>query len=172
MHKLGISIMDNQFLVWLSGFLNTSEKEAQKLLENELSRYFLIVWSIYEAKCFNGFVQIKKMKQFVDKIEKSIDPKIINDDAKYFHKRYGDKEKYRHLIYKGDNSKFREIINKKYSDLTVNEKIYLLAFVTYRYRNNIFHGSKGIESWLRFDEQIKKCIQILQIFISAKLTTA
>ncbi len=161
-------------MVWISGFLKTTEKEAQKLLDNELARYFLIVWSIYEAKCFDGFVKIEKMKQFVDKIEKSIDPKSIDNDSEYFHKRYRDKDKYRNLIYKEkyDSEKFRKIIDKEYSDLTINEKIYLLAFVTYRYRNNIFHGSKGLESWLTFDEQIKKCIQILQVFINSELTTA
>jgi len=161
--------MDKEYLVWLSKFLNTTEKEAKKLLDNELARYFLIVWSIYEAKCFKGFVKMGKMEQFVNKIEKSIDIESINTDSEYFHKRYGNKDKYRNLIFskKHDSKKFREIIDKEYSELTINEKIYLLAFVTYRYRNNIFHGSKGIETWLTFNEQIKKCINILQLFINS-----
>ncbi len=166
--------MDKIFLIWLSKYLQTTETEAQKLLDNELARYFLIVWSIYEAKCFDGYVKFNKLKGFVDRIEKSIEPESINNTTKYFHCRYQDKQNYRHLIHgkDWDCPNFDKIIGKDYENLTINEKIYMLAFVTYRYRNNIFHGSKKIASWLKFDEQIKKCIEILQIFIDASLKAA
>ena len=160
--------MDKEFLKWLSKYLGSDEKETNKLLDNELSRYFLIVWSIYEAKCFGGFVKVDKFNEFVKGIIGTIDANRINDSAEYFHKRYQDKKKYQNLIHsKNGNPRFDEILKKAYTDLTVEEKIFLLTFVTYRYRNNIFHGNKGISSWLKYDKQIKKCIYVLQEFINA-----
>ena len=155
--------MDKEFLKWLSKYLGSDEKETKKLLDNELSRYFLIVWSIYEAKCFRG-----KFNEFVKGIIGTIDANRINDSAEYFHKRYQDKKKYQNLIHgKNGDPTFDEILKKQYADLTVEKKIFLLTFVTYRYRNNIFHGNKGISSWLKYDKQIKKCIYVLQEFINA-----
>jgi hypothetical protein len=140
----------------------------KEFLDTELLRSFFLVWSIYEAKCFNGFVRIKELKSFVDKIEKSIDPDNIENEAEYFHKRYQEGKLYKNLIFgnKYDNPECRRIIEKRYADLTIKEKLYLLAFVTYRYRNYIF---KGIQSWLQVKDQIEKCISILQTFISAYL---
>ena len=160
--------MDKEFLKWLSKYLEADEKETKKLLDNELSRYFLIVWSIYEAKCFRGFVKVDKFNEFVKGIIGTIDANRINDSAEYFHKRYQDPKKYQNLMHgKNRNSSFDEILKKEYADLMVEQKIFLLTFVTYRYRNNIFHGNKGISSWLEFDKQIKKCIYVLQEFINA-----
>lgn len=160
--------MHKEFLKWLSEYLGADEKETNKLLDNELARYFLIVWSIYEAKCFKGFVKVKKFNEFVKGIVWTIDANRINDSAEYFHKRYQDDKRYQNLIHgKNRDFSFDEILKKRYADLTVEEKIFLLTFVTYRYRNNIFHGNKGISSWLKYDKQIKKCIYVLQVFINA-----
>jgi len=160
--------MHKDFLNWLSEYLGADEKETNKLLDNELARYFLIVWSIYEAKCFKGFVKDYKLNEFAKRMVGTIDSNGINDSAEYFHKRYQDKKKYQNLIHgKNGNPRFDEILKKGYTNLTVEEKFFLLTFVTYRYRNNIFHGNKGISSWLRYDEQIKKCIYVLQVFINS-----
>jgi len=32
-------------------------------------------------------------------------------------------------------------------------------------RNNIFHGNKGVESWLQFAEQIEMCQGVMQKLI-------
>lgn len=162
--------MHKEFLKWLSEYLEADEEETNKLLNNELARYFLIIWSIYEAKCFKGFVKVDKFNDFVEGIVGIIDTSRINDSAKYFHKRYQYNKKYQNLIHKNRCSRFSEILKKEYTDLTVEKKIFLLTFVTYRYRNNIFHGNKGISSWLEYDEQIKKCIYVLQEFINASST--
>jgi len=160
--------MHKDFLKWLSKYLGADEEKTNELLDNELSRYFLIVWSIYEAKCFEGFVKEHKLNGFAKRMVGTIYSNRINNSAEYFHKRYQDKKKYQNLIHsKNGNPRFNEILKKGYTNLTVEEKIFLLTFVTYRYRNNIFHGNKGISSWLKFDEQIKKCIYVLQEFINA-----
>lgn len=37
-----------------------------------------------------------------------------------------------------------------------------MTYIVYRYRNNMFHGNKGLESWLQFEEQIKDCITVMK----------
>ncbi|MHC4147428.1 MAG: hypothetical protein ACYSUD_21985 [Planctomycetota bacterium] len=161
--------MDKEFLRWLAEYLKSDEKEVTKLLENELARYFLIVWSICEAKCFDGYAKPGKLHKFAKENAKTIEAKRINNNAEYFHKRYQDKEKYSNLIHDRKNASFKKILEKEYLDVAIEENIFLLAFVAYRYRNNIFHGNKGISSWLKFEKQIEKCIDVLQVFIDASL---
>jgi len=61
--------------------------------------------------------------------------------------------------------KFKKILTKDISNLKPDEVIFFLVLVVYRYRNNIFHGNKGVESWLQFKDQIEYCIRIMQILI-------
>ena len=44
--------------------------------------------------------------------------------------------------------------------------VFFLTFVVYRFRNNIFHGNKRVDAWLRFQPQIQDCIRVMQIMIS------
>jgi len=160
--------MKEQFTNWLSTHLKVSRRNINILLKDELATYFFMTWSIYESKCYNGFANINSLKKFISVIENKVSVGIIEEDAKYFHKRYQNQINYKHLIYdkKNDNIEFRIIISKEYSVLTLYEKLFLLSFVIYRYRNNIFHGNKGIESWLKYKEQIQKCITIMQLFLN------
>ncbi len=161
--------MNDKMLLWLSNYLVAQEQEVRKLLDNEIARYFLIVWSIYEAKCFKEGFGKKEIEKFAAQTEKLIDLNLIDDYAKYFHIRYQDRNKYENLLHKHEFPRLDKIINSKYDTLNANDKIYLLVVVTNRYRNNIFHGSKGIESWLQFDEQIRKCIEVIQQFIDGSV---
>lgn len=34
------------------------------------------------------------------------------------------------------------------------QRIFFLAIVAYRFRNNMFHGNKGVQSWLLYTKQI------------------
>ncbi len=65
-----------------------------------------------------------------------------------------------------NNPRLLELLAKPFSDIRNEEIIYLLVFVIYRYRNNIFHGNKGVQSWLNYQEQIKHCTRVMQVMIS------
>ena len=51
-------------------------------------------------------------------------------------------------------------------ELSESDMIFMLVFVIYRFRNNIFHGNKGVGSWLQYKEQIKWCFTVMQLLIS------
>jgi hypothetical protein len=58
-----------------------------------------------------------------------------------------------------------KIFSKKLNELDTYETTFMLLVVIYRFRNNIFHGNKGVQSWLVYREQIDLCINAMQFFI-------
>ena len=57
------------------------------------------------------------------------------------------------------NDYYKRILRKNdFKDVTTQEKISLLLFVIYRYRNNIFHGAKSIDQWSQYTDQINDCL--------------
>lgn len=120
--------MDDEFLSWLSTYLGTDRKEeVQNLLNDPLARYFLIIWSIYEAKCFDGFVKIKDFDEFVRKLTTVMNISTVEEHAKYFYDRYQDEDKRRNLLHKQQDSKFDQIIKKTFNELKDEDKFYLLV---------------------------------------------
>ena len=160
-----------EFVDWLSKHLKANVADIEIIMKDEVATNFFITWSIFEPECYNGFANIGMIKQFVEDIESNISQNVIEDDTKYFHIRYQDKDNYRHLIFenKNDNQTFKEIIEKSYEELSFKDKLFLLLFVIYRYRNNIYHGNKRIESWLKYKIQIQKCTALMQIFLDSKV---
>jgi hypothetical protein len=68
----------------------------------------------------------------------------------------------------------KKLLAIPFEELTKKQVIELLAYVVYRFRNNMFHGAKGVQSWLQYREQIRLCVEVLQVFVSyaeAKLPT-
>ncbi len=57
---------------------------------------------------------------------------------------------------------------ERFSDLLAEkEKAVKFALcIIIRYRNNMFHGNKGVSSWLAYRQQINDCTCLMQHFIS------
>lgn len=160
---------------WFADYLQQDVNQIEKLLTDRTAVSFLIAWSILESKCFKGFANIQELKEISTQISKTKnDNEELIDLAKYFHTRYQDKQLYKNLTYNSKPSVVELILGKAFSDLNSYDRIFLLLFVVYRFRNNIFHGNKGVESWLAFREQISYCVCVIQIIVTkhSKLTTS
>lgn len=156
---------------WLAKALKIENKEdIEKLYNTEFAMNFLLVWTIFERINFDKFVKFEKIKDFSKRSFEMDDE--LEEIFKNFHSRYQEKEKRRQLCHKTkcknkkcnsfSECEFKNLCNKEYKDIEKNEKIYFLTYIVYRYRNNMFHGSKGLESWLQFKEQIKDCITVMK----------
>lgn len=166
--------MNTQINSWLARRLPTeggtpSIGQIDDLLKNEMATSFLLVWPIFEQKIFGGYLKHNKNTDDVAKAAQKYSkffPKIDADDiSEHFHDRYQDVSNYRHLRHNEDDPKIKAILDKPYLDLNNEEKMHLVLYVVYRYRNNIFHGNKGIFSWLQFTKQIEYCIQFMMKMI-------
>ncbi len=156
-----------------------SDEELKRIYQNPLAINFLLVWTKFKTINFKGFMQFKHIKNFSK--EKSIEGLDLNGYVKYFYNRYINTyneengrvrllrlcrlEKCKNKnICNEKECRIKDILSKKNEDLTQEEKLYFLTYVVYRYRNNIFHGSKGTDGWLiKYEEPIKKCTEIMRL---------
>lgn len=172
---------ENQFcdktIRWLAGHLGSDASGIEAIFNESNARLFLFVWPVFEKEIFNGFAVLNNNKPNSDNTKKDLatvanefknqyKASDFEDMARRFYSRYKDcGERYQTLI--GDeprnaNKAIVDILHKEYCDITdPYEKLYLLFFVTYRYRNNIFHGNKNILSWPDYKEQIRDCITFM-----------
>ena len=144
--------------VWLATYYGVSSRDIDNILKDEKATSYLLTWSIFEQEIFNGFMETSKIKSIAKKLAKHYSDLDVEVIARDFHSRYQDANNYRHLIHKKDNSDFKLIIRKAFDDISESEKLELLFFVAYRYRNNIFHGNKKVEAWTKYTKQIGDCI--------------
>ena len=165
---------------YLSGYFDTKENEIDKLLNAEDGISFLLIWSIFEERCFNGFFTIKSIKDKNDSFQDKELYKQFSLVVEELHKRYKDDTNWKNL--KGKQQISGKVKHIEYSDMDNLRKkdfatfsdievIRFGLFVIFRYRNNIFHGSKGVESWLKFGDQIKDCIKMMILYLKEKKVT-
>ena len=117
---------------------------------------FLMTWSLFEAKCFDGRATFPGIDGFCERLAEQggFDSVAIFDDSCYFHSRYQDGELYGHLMHKQESLRMESILKSEFASLPPEDVLFVVAVVVIRYRNNIFHGNKGVESWLAFRPQI------------------
>lgn len=163
--------MRQQVYTWLACYLSSREENSKdkaltpediyRLLKNENATLFLMIWPIMEQKIFNGFMRKQDIDKVAERFASSYQKLDMNEMFLHFHQRYEDKNALHHLKHKDAYDMFDEILKKQEHEITDKEKSVFLFYVVYRYRNNIFHGNKGIESWSKYTEQITYCIQFM-----------
>lgn len=158
------------FPAWFATMSGTKENEVQKILDNDFALHFLIAWSLFESKCLSGFAKADGLKKFALKVSTDSLWSAVGEIARHFHSRYQDSEIWKNLVHKEKRDDVLQLIGRSFDDLKQHEGIYVLLFVIYRYRNNMFHGNKGAGSWLRYRKQIELCTRAMQEIMSVSLS--
>lgn len=150
---------------WLAQYYDVTKETIGDVLKDEKATSYLLVWGIFEQIIFNGYMRINEIQTVSGKFENYYVNLDVDDIAQKFHSRYQDNNNYRHLVHGQDNANFRSIIGKQFEDVTEKEKLAMLFYIVYRYRNNIFHGNKNVKAWTRYTEQIQDCITFITAII-------
>lgn len=158
-------LKNSEILLFLAKHYDTDVENIKETFSNEKATTYLVVWSIFEPSVSNGFLKIKDIKDIAQKYSSKYSSLNIDSITKKFYDRYQDEKKLRNLVHSQSNPNIKEILSKQYSDLQAGEKMELLLFVVYRYRNNIFHGNKGVLSWQHYTEQIDDCLAFMMKMI-------
>ena len=153
--------INKQVYDWLAHFYDTDTRNITSLLDCQIATTYLLIWPVMEQNLFSGFMKQDKIAETAERYVAHYSEMKIEKDVKYFYDRYQDRRLYRNLKHGTYYTEIDEILRKNYNTITPVEKLQLMIFVVYRYRNNIFHGSKGIDSWLQFSDQIEKCISFM-----------
>ena len=145
---------------WLAKYCDTEIENIETYFKNENVTGFLIIWTFFEQKLFGGFLRYDDLESFSEKL---IDKwsKKLKKEFHYFFERYQDEGKFSNLIHKQAAKEIKVIRKKDIKDISEKEMLFFLSFVVYRYRNNIFHGNKGVDSWTKYKAEIEKCVSIM-----------
>lgn len=158
---------------WFAGYLQKDPSQVERLLNDGTATRFLIAWSLFESRCFEGFAKVCKFEKF--STEMTCHVQFRKEDfleaATHLHNRYQDKVLYKNLMHEQISKELVVILAKSFDALSPYEIMFMLLFVVYRFRNNIFHGNKGVESWLIYHEQITLCLTVMQLLISLSSST-
>lgn len=151
----------------LADCYETDIANIDKAFKSQTATMYLLIWPTLEKVLFDRYAKYEKIEEVADKYQEFYAEMEIEQDVRYFYDRYQDKEKYRQLRHsRYGYEEISDILNKRYELLSLKEKLQLMLFVVYRYRNNIFHGSKGLESWIRYSLEIEKCLLFMAKIIS------
>jgi hypothetical protein len=152
---------------WLGGLLGQDEGDVHLLLEDRTALHFLIVWSLFESKCFEGFARINRIPAFSEQlVAETFDSSRIEAALAHFHMRYQVKERYRQLMHRQHCERMDTLVQRQLESFSEEDRVFFVALVAYRFRNNMFHGNKGVQSWLQYREQIALCTGALERFVS------
>lgn len=158
---------NSTFDQWLAKYFNQEIAQVTKLLSNSTATRFLIAWSLLETSRFKGFAKLKLIEDFA--IGEPGIAQLVNDELDnhvgFFLDRYQDPKKYKNLMNEQKSQRMNKLIGKNFQEFSSDEKIFFAMIVIYRYRNNIFHGNKGVASWLQYEECIIRCTEIMQLLI-------
>ncbi|MBO4635871.1 MAG: hypothetical protein J5685_01875 [Clostridiales bacterium] len=153
---------------WLASHYGTDEGSMKEVLKTERATTYLLIWPVFEQELFGGFMMCKDIPAKATEYQTLVTSDHIDEMAIHFHKRYKDSENKRHLLHdQKNNPLFDSIINKEYDDLSIEDKVVLLLFVSYRYRNNIFHGNKNVRTWKNYTTEIDYCLDFMMMLLDS-----
>ena len=163
------------FTKWLGMVLNQSELEIRRTLNDDTALHFLIAWSLFEARCFEKYVQAKKLRDYAETVaSQGFSATRLSPQFDHFYNRYCEqprsKTQLSNLLHDAERPTdvgraVRECLEKQKLKFTAADRIFLVCAVIYRFRNNMFHGSKGVQSWLRYKQEIELCTLAMQELI-------
>jgi hypothetical protein len=165
----GRKLMDVEpFNRWFASYFGQDEKEVDLLLQDRLSTNFLLAWSMLESKCFAGQMTTDKLLPYANSTAALDILKIhgIRNATEFLHTHYRNEANYRDLLRRDKSDAFRKVIDTDYKDLKKPELVFMLLFVVYRFRHNIFDGDKGVRTWLKFHFEIELCTGVMQALLT------
>ncbi len=139
----------------LAKILMCEEHSIRTLFDSKYTFNFLILWSCFETKIFDKYCTSDKILKNEFSIRLDLKNEL-NEEIEYFKKRYQNENKLENLFGIGKNSNQSQKSKLEKNKLYIGVKSYLTGLgsdfndlqfiltIVFRFRNNIFHGNKGI----------------------------
>jgi len=150
--------------IWIAKYDEVRAEEVESYFQNANVTGFLIIWTIFEQKKFGGLVKYNSLKSLLP-----FDTSSLSEQIAHFHDRYKCPKLYDNLKQSDSKPEIDDIIKKSIGELTQQDKCLFLLYVVYRYRNNIFHGNKGVNSWAQYTTEIQYCVDVMRTILSPDL---
>lgn len=126
--------------------------------------YFLILWSLFERICCNTYANKSTIDCVIENVKDSFSDTMLNEAFGYMKERYKDKEKFKNLRFRETGGKvMKEHCENTFSDeeASKEDKLKTVLYIIYRYRNNLFHGSKQIPALQQQKDNFNMAYKVL-----------
>ena len=157
--------VDDKVTTWLAHQFDTKAGNIRDLLYTQNATVYLLIWPIMEQVVFQGFMQGRSIVPIAEKMGSHFDEMDADDKAQYFHDRYQNEYKYKHLTGSMKYEPMEAVLAKDYTQLNGTEKMILMMTTVFRYRNNIFHGMKAIVAWNEYSKEIAYCTEFMMAVV-------
>ena len=155
------------FDAWYADLLGERELEVRRLMSDGRAIRFLIAWSLFESRCFKASANEQEIRDLAYRlVSGGFNVDSLSEAFGHFYARYQDEARLRHLLSKKNGDHLIRLLGRPAAELDAAEQLFLVLFVVFRFRNNIFHGNKGVQSWMQYGEQIQYCTGAMQAVIS------
>ncbi len=155
---------------WIAKHFDTTKVKLEEALQDEKATSFLLIWPIMESEVFEGFFRNDSPQKAAKLFAPYSSELNIESAFIHFHTRYQDKTNYKHLKHKDQHTEvYDAILHTSVAEVSEEDRIQFILYVIFRFRNNIFHGNKGIRSWNKYTAEISYCLVVMmQIIDCAK----
>lgn len=141
---------------FLEKYLNVKDLDNEAL---NLVKDFLLLWNIFERVICGKYANKNKFDKAIPHL-KEFDDELLESTIKYYKKEYIDFDKLQYLQFRARKSgiEMEELVTTTLTqpnNTSKDDKLKTIIYIIYRYRNNLFHGEKRIES-LRYQKDIFK----------------
>jgi hypothetical protein len=128
---------------------------------------FTLMWAIFEAsegEELNNMLQ--QITNFSDRLSTHLPYDLVEEEFAYWQSRYvkeGTKtDKFRHLRFSDQRQK--DLVFRSFSsnEPTLRDKLETCLLITYRYRNNMFHGMKDVRNLNEQEQNFIQATSLLQ----------
>lgn len=161
---------------WLKEFF-TDESESPDLQNIENVKNFALMWNLFERYFCDRNANLNIIKaKLTDIVERgyTLPTKVFDAHYDYFNNRYITNnltnQFFESLNFRDNNS---DLSYKNYLKQNLEEgtpvdydKIFALFIISYRFRNNLFHGSKQIATISKQNESFKHINEVLMKFLN------
>lgn len=145
--------------------------EIEDLTEIGEIRNFSILWNYFEAEKFNKNGSFSEIDNYLNKINEvdfnNEECRLIKSAFDYFRTRYntvtnGYNEEINRLNFKKKELiKFRQAFN--IDGTKIREMLLVLLMISFRYRNNLFHGEKDIDMLKDYNTPFKILNELIMV---------
>lgn len=153
---------------WFASYFDQDAQQVARLLRDRLSVDFLLAWFMLESRCFKGNLTAEKLQTYAHTAAALdiLNTPGITNATEFFHNHYQNEDNYRDLLRHDKSESFKKVIDTPHAKLGKADLVFMLLFVVYRFRHNIFNGDNGVQTWLQFHFEIEMCTLVMQALIS------
>ena len=163
----------SKVIKWINKSIINKGNDKINSEDIEQVRDFTLLWNLFEDIFCDKFCKTDKIisllsKNRIEVLEQNTINSKINSIFDYFMDRYKDNEKLEKLNFNKKNHERdikNKIQNKEVINLDFEEKIQIILFIIYRYRNNLFHGEKDMRYISYQNENFENANDFLMLFI-------